>query len=70
VVGWELAQAGRNASAPKEQTEVRMMSLTVTREAPAKLKTAAPLIELADVQKIYRTGKRRAEDALEDPGKT
>jgi putative ABC transport system ATP-binding protein len=34
-----------------------MMSLTVTREAPAKLKTAAPLIELADVQKIYRTGK-------------
>jgi hypothetical protein len=34
-----------------------MMSATVTREAPTELQTAAPLIELTGVEKVYRTGK-------------
>jgi putative ABC transport system ATP-binding protein len=34
-----------------------MMSATVTREAPTELQTTAPLIELARVEKVYRTGK-------------
>jgi putative ABC transport system ATP-binding protein len=33
------------------------MSATVTREAPTELQTAAPLIELMGVEKVYRTGK-------------
>ena len=33
------------------------MSATVTREAPTELQTAAPLIELTGVEKVYRTGK-------------
>ena len=39
-----------------------MMSATVTLEAPRRLQTAAPLIELERVEKVYRTGK------LEYPG--
>ena len=48
---------GRRASAPKERTEVRMMSAMVTLDAPTERQTAAPLIELERVEKVYRTGK-------------
>src|SRR5512132_2758082 len=33
------------------------MSATVTLEPPSELPTAAPLIELAGVEKVYRMGK-------------
>jgi putative ABC transport system ATP-binding protein len=39
------------------QTEVEMMSATLTLEAPRQRKPAAPLIALERVEKIYRTGK-------------
>src|ERR1051325_5703315 len=41
----------------RAREEVVEMTTTITREAPVELATGEPLIQLAGVGKIYRTGK-------------
>ena len=50
-------QAPSLVRAARAETEVRRMAATITLEAPSEPRTAAPLIALERVEKVFRTGK-------------